>query len=192
MGEAKPIEFVIGNSSTKINLTVANELDSSPRGSVAVTKKDADNPDILLSDAEFYLYVMAEDGKWHHYKERTYKTGEDGKLTVEKLPFGTYCFKEVKAPEGYKLNDKTEYRFTVGSKAVVEIEITNKRISEGAEPEPEPKPEPDSDPEPVPDNIPSAEEEKLPQTGQGWLMVVLLAAGGMVLVAFGKYLKYHK
>lgn len=89
------------------------------KGSVEFIKTESDGK-TPLKGAEFKLYKLDEkgtveiDGK--KYSEAidpktskpypTFVTGADGKVSQKDLPFGTYAFKEVKAPEGYRLMNK--------------------------------------------------------------------------------------
>ena len=56
------------------------------------------------------------------------KTGKDGVIVFEDLPFGSYTYQEVYAPEGYKLDD-TEHKFEIGAKMpTVEVTAENEKI----------------------------------------------------------------
>ena len=56
------------------------------------------------------------------------KTGNDGVIVFEDLPFGSYTYQEVYAPEGYKLDD-TEHKFEIGAKMpTVEVTAENEKI----------------------------------------------------------------
>lgn len=48
---------------------------------------------------------------------QTYTTDKNGVITVDRLPAGTYVFKEIKAPAGYKLSSTTEYTFSLPDQA---------------------------------------------------------------------------
>ncbi len=55
-------------------------------------------------------------------------TGENGEYIIEKAPMGTYRFMEIKAPEGYELDeDLTGYEFTIdnNSPETIIFEVTN-------------------------------------------------------------------
>ncbi|NBK79545.1 Cna B-type domain-containing protein [bacterium D16-76] len=56
------------------------------------------------------------------------KTDKDGVIVFENLPFGSYTYQEVYAPEGYKLDD-TEHKFEIGAKMpTVEVTAENEKI----------------------------------------------------------------
>ena len=56
------------------------------------------------------------------------KTDKDGVIVFEDLPFGSYVYQEVYAPEGYKLDD-TEHKFEIGAKTpTVEVTAENEKI----------------------------------------------------------------
>lgn len=46
-------------------------------------------------------------------------SGEDGKFLFERVPYGAYRVAELKAPSGYRLNEKTSYLVKVESQGVV-------------------------------------------------------------------------
>lgn len=82
-------------------------------GEITLVKKDNEDKNVI-SGAVFELYkqtgktpnpdddeaVLNADGK------NEYEVGAAGKLVVDNLEFGTYYFKEIKAPKGYMLSDK--------------------------------------------------------------------------------------
>lgn len=56
------------------------------------------------------------------------KTDKDGVIVFENLPFGSYTYQEVYAPEGYKLDD-IEHKFEINSKNnQVEVTAENEKI----------------------------------------------------------------
>ena len=82
-------------------------------GEITLVKKDNEDKK-AISGAVFELYrqageapnpdsdeaVLNADGK------NEYEVGATGKLVVDNLEFGTYYFKEIKAPTGYMLSDE--------------------------------------------------------------------------------------
>ena len=77
-------------------------------GSVVLTKYD-ETGTISLDGAEFALYKT--DGT---LVKEGLVTGDDGTLQVDDLKWGSYYFKETKAPNGYGLNDEP-VRFSVNA-----------------------------------------------------------------------------
>lgn len=106
-----------GNHEQKI--TSNKVITNVTKGSVEFIKTESDGT-TPLKGAEFKLYKLDENGTveidGQKYSEAidpktgqaypTYVTGEDGKVSQSDLPFATYAFKEVKAPEGYRMMNK--------------------------------------------------------------------------------------
>ena len=101
---------------------------------VIVKKTDSETGDplegcvftIVLLDDEGNEYVNAEGETIYLVKEGT--TNADGEYVIENVPYGTYRFTEVKAPEGYELDeDMTGLEFTVdeNSPDIIVFEVTN-------------------------------------------------------------------
>ncbi len=135
-----PITFTVDekflNTKDETDPTIVE--DPPINGKVTLTKRDATTRD-TLSGAVFNLFTS--DGKAVHVTGSTgsYDYSEDGTaatalsvnsagtLSVEKLPYGTYYFKEITAPTGYTLNTSTE-RFTISeSGAEVTVTFLNER-----------------------------------------------------------------
>lgn len=85
------------------------------KGSVKLLKAVAGTND-GLKGAIFDLYRKGETTPFI----KGIESDESGYVTVEGLDWGTYFFKEFKAPEGYVLDDKTEYTFEINAKNVSE------------------------------------------------------------------------
>jgi len=113
-------EITTTDSERDTLFTLYNDL---IKGSVSLMKKDAETKE-ALAGAEFKL--VNADGEIVF----TGKTDKDGLLSVYNLPFGTYEFIEVSAPEGYKL-DETPIKVEVTTDGeTATYEMTNKRIPE--------------------------------------------------------------
>ncbi|MBO0476990.1 hypothetical protein DOK76_07905 [Vagococcus sp. DIV0080] len=83
------------------------------KGSVTLKKIDSQGKNVL-SGAQFSLYT--ESGE---EIAKSLETNEQGILTVTDLAFGSYYFKENKAPTGYELSTQ-EWKFTIGPSEVSE------------------------------------------------------------------------
>ncbi|HFI0019568.1 TPA: SpaH/EbpB family LPXTG-anchored major pilin [Streptococcus suis] len=72
---------------------------------VSLEKKASDKePPALLAGAVFSL-EQYDGSKWNPVGDNK-TTGEDGKITISNLKAGTYRWKEVTAPAGYKINQQ--------------------------------------------------------------------------------------
>ena len=114
-------EIEITNTNLEVQLTIVN---TTQKGSVVMTKYDETETD-KLEGAVYSLYSAAGEYLGD------YTTGADGTLTVENLAWGSYYFKEKKAPLGYGLSDET-IRFSVNannSTTVQELTATDKEIT---------------------------------------------------------------
>ena len=98
-------EVVIGKDNLNVDVTIENQT---KKGSVLLTKTDEVGM-TKLEGAEFALYKA--DGT---LVQEGLTTDENGELTVDNLEWGSYYFKETKAPEGYGLTDET-IRFSVNA-----------------------------------------------------------------------------
>lgn len=117
--EGRPIEITASN--LDIQLTIVN---GTQKGKIVMTKYDETETD-KLEGAVYSLYSAA--GTYLG----DYTTGADGTLTVENLAWGSYYFKEKKAPIGYGLSDET-IRFSINannSTTVQELTATDKEMT---------------------------------------------------------------
>ncbi|MDD3414136.1 MAG: SpaA isopeptide-forming pilin-related protein [Lachnospiraceae bacterium] len=122
------LSFKISEQGKEITLDVKNER---MLGSVTLTKIDGVSKNGVyqtLSGAEFKLYTKEPQSTpqsmlsfflknvYYEYQDNeniVYTTGEDGKLTVTGLPWGSYYFVETKAPKGYETPMSTTYPFII-------------------------------------------------------------------------------
>ena len=99
------------------------------------------------------------------------KTDKDGMIVFENLPFGNYTYREVYAPDGYKLDD-AEPTFEISAKTLT-VEVTAEN-----------------------EKIPTTPSKDVPQTGDtrpnpwliGGIALAMLACAGRLL----SYLRKHR
>lgn len=112
--DEKPYDAVIDANGAVVEIEITNRL---IRGSVQLTKVDKNYPDHHLSGAEFEVYQNDElIGKMEELS--------DGVYQMDDLIYGEYTLKEVKAPEGFYLDENT-YAFSIkedGKTVIVENE----------------------------------------------------------------------
>ena len=101
-------EVTIDAKTLKVTLEVINET---KKGTITLTKTD-ETGTVFLNGAEYTLYL--EDGTVLGTYATQEINGESGKLVVEDLEWGSYYFKETKAPDGYCLSNET-VRFSVNA-----------------------------------------------------------------------------
>lgn len=109
-----PHAVKVDKNGAVIEIEITNKL---IRGSVQLTKVDKDYPDHRLNGAVFEVY---RDGKLVGQMEEL----SDGVYKLDDLPYGDYTLKEIEAPKGFFLDEKT-YSFSVkenGKTVIVETE----------------------------------------------------------------------
>ncbi|WP_161907957.1 SpaA isopeptide-forming pilin-related protein [Emergencia sp. 1XD21-10] len=101
----------------------------SPKGAIEITKVDMETGE-TLPGAEFEIWSAKQsNGKW--VKDKliyTGVTGEDGKMTVSNLGYAVYFYHEIKAPDGYAI-DNGYYQVEVkDGKVLAKVTMDNSRI----------------------------------------------------------------
>ncbi len=89
---------------------------------IELVKIDANNPETTLTGAKFGLYDAETDEQIGMYI-----TDEDGRISIEEMPYGSYYFMELEAPDGYVLTE-IEYDFEVtedDENGVIQITAVN-------------------------------------------------------------------
>ncbi|MDZ5255304.1 SpaA isopeptide-forming pilin-related protein [Clostridium sp. LIBA-8841] len=100
--DSTPVKFDIVENNKILEFTAKNNM---IHGGVKITKVDSQNNN-LLEGAEFI--VKNSDGK----VVQTESTNKDGIVEFNNLPYGSYTYEELKAPEGYVL-DSTSVKFDI-------------------------------------------------------------------------------
>ncbi|MCG4457604.1 hypothetical protein MAM08_08170 [Erysipelothrix rhusiopathiae] len=123
--DATPHKVLVegGNDSQPVQIVIENTKLAKPKGSLELIKVDANNSSKYLNDAEFILYREGQGGIEYLTEMNTWSLSSDdaqifvtahqGIIKINNLEFGTYYFKEVKAPQGYEL-DETPIEMIVG------------------------------------------------------------------------------
>ena len=99
------------NSDNRDGFAVEN--DHKPE--IEFVKVDKDDPAKKLSGAVFEIYSAKPSGEWTVEPDKKlgeFTTGADGKFTTT-LDYGTYFWREIKAPSGYKAMDNNYHKFRV-------------------------------------------------------------------------------
>lgn len=87
---------------------------------VTIVKVDEEDPTKILRGAVFKLLDKDGNDILRNNQPYTVTTGTDGKATFEDLEPGTYIIKEIKAPNGYELTNKT-WKVVVGEYKTVKV-----------------------------------------------------------------------
>lgn len=87
---------------------------------VTIVKVDEEDPTKILQGAVFKLLDKDGNDILRNNQPYTVTTGTDGKATFEDLEPGTYIIKEIKAPNGYELTNKT-WKVVVGEYKTVKV-----------------------------------------------------------------------
>ncbi|PGT50410.1 TQXA domain-containing protein, partial [Bacillus cereus] len=115
---SNPVDFSINENEQIKKITVENKF---MRGSIEVFKVDADKEDKPLAGVEFTLF-----DKYNTVIGEPKLTDENGKVSFDNLPYGTYYLKETKTIEGYNLKQEA-FPINVNNQ-VVNHTVTNKVI----------------------------------------------------------------
>ena len=102
------------------------------KGEIRIKKEDKGTGK-GLAEAEFELYKNSVDKSNLIGK---FATKNDGKLSIDSLELGKYILREIKAPEGYFIDNNNrdtefnlEYKNQTVEKVVVDKKITNEKIT---------------------------------------------------------------
>ncbi|MGN7312420.1 SpaA isopeptide-forming pilin-related protein [Alkalicoccobacillus gibsonii] len=118
-------ESTESNQSFQVRVSSGGGTGSGQRGSLTVTKIDADT-DETLEGARFTLYDSEGE-----IAIRSLITGQDGVVTFNNLRYNDYILKEENAPEGYVVGIQDQRAFTIAGDE--EVTIENKKITRHVE-----------------------------------------------------------
>lgn len=169
--------------------------------SVKIIKHAKEDDTKLLAGAHYILtrtmneemqYFAGSDNKdgvatWSTDRSKAFEaiTGEDGTVTVEGLPIGSYVIYEVEAPEGYEV-DSTGLPFEISKENLEEIQEVNQ--ADPLIPEEPEKPDQPDEPTATPET--DTNDKKAPDTSDHsnvvWYSILngisLMAVAGLLLL----------
>lgn len=117
-------EFTLSSENNDIEIVTANLAVKDKANSLKIKKIDKDTGK-ALSNAEFELYDITND-----IRSKTYISNQDGEIDISKLSPAAYYVQEIKAPDGYKLND-TKYYFEIDNQGNANISKMNSTVEDG-------------------------------------------------------------
>lgn len=119
-----PEGYVIDSTTRTVTVKAATQtkvtFTNKPETGIVINKVDADT-NAPLAGAEFEISAL--NGGWVN----TYVTDTTGMLHTEALAPGKYVVKEVKAPDGYMIDDASQVVEVVAGKATT-LKVTNSRM----------------------------------------------------------------
>ncbi len=161
----------VGNNTTE-TVQFHNQVKT---GTVILQKTDAVTG-VGLPEVVFDLYAEGAEEPMERYQ-----TDEDGIVTVENLPFGSYFFREVEAPEGY-LPLEEDLLFSVTEDGqVISLEAGNQPVPEVPTTPTTTAPQPSTT---VPATSPVTTQPKVVSTADETVILPLLLALGSGLAGF--------
>lgn len=161
----------VGNNTTE-TVRFHNQVKT---GTVILQKTDAVTG-AGLPEVAFDLY---EEGAEEPMKR--YQTDENGIITVENLPFGSYFFREVEAPEGYLLLEEDLLFSVTEDGQVISLEAGNQPVPEVPTTPTTTAPQPSTT---VPATSPVTTQPKVVSTADETVILPLLLALGSGLAGF--------
>ena len=112
--------FELNNNNKSETVNMKNKV----RGSITLSKVDADNTNTKLSGAVFKLYRQGKgwisktatdsnyitgENNYNNANVATYTTGTDGKVKISNLPLGKYDVWETSGPANHTISNQTGY-----------------------------------------------------------------------------------
>lgn len=136
-------QFIVtidSNSPEKIELFDKIKIQPKEFGTIRLTKVDQDEKRLEGVGFELYQKVGEElirvplIGEYEYNKDgdvnKILYTDKDGQIVVNKLPYGRYVLKEVKALDGYKIKEK-EKEIAIETNEEISLKIVNEKIQFG-------------------------------------------------------------
>lgn len=136
-------QFIVEiNDKSPLTIEIIDKIKIQPLefGKVRLIKVDQDGN--RLEGVGFKLYQKIDNklikvpliGEYEYNengdKDKTIYTDKNGEIFVNKLPYGTYIFKEVKALDGYKILE-AEKEFIINTNEELSVKIINEKTKYG-------------------------------------------------------------
>ncbi len=110
--------FVISENEQKLELDFLNEKITGTFNFIK-TDYDTNKP---LPDTVIEIYNELDELMYHEI------TNQDGEIIIENIPYGKYYFKEIKAPDGYTIDNDKYYFEIKEDNEVISANMKNERI----------------------------------------------------------------
>ena len=107
------------------DLSIRKILNPEIWGNLVVLKKDQDTGELILQEAEFKIKNVATGEYLLLNGKDVFKT-IDGKLELERIPYGSYELIEIKAPDSYQISEETYFFEINKSGQTITVEVQNK------------------------------------------------------------------
>ena len=121
------------NSSTSVVTSAGTVKNKMPRGNFELIKSGTDGT--KLAGAEYKIWSVGNDPEGTPINfNKTYKTDKNGSIKVTGLKLGTYKYKEVKAPDGYVLDETVgEFKLSYKDQNTAVVGTSTKRVDKKIE-----------------------------------------------------------
>ena len=121
------------NSLTSVVTSAGTVKNKMPRGNFELIKSGTDGT--KLTGAEYKIWSVGNDPEGTPINfNKTYKTDKNGSIKATDLKLGTYKYKEVKAPDGYVLDETVgEFKLSYKDQNTAVVGTSTKRVDKKIE-----------------------------------------------------------
>lgn len=136
-------QFIVEvNDKSPLTIELIDKLKIQPKEYGKVKLVKVDQNDIRLEGVGFKFYQKIDNkfiqvpliGEYEYNKDgrkdQILYTNKNGEISIDKLPYGTYLFREVKALDGYKMIE-VEKEFTINTNREIIVKVVNDKIEYG-------------------------------------------------------------